>query len=221
MALSPSITEGFIKFNVAALPGKPCQTYYKIIGTLGEGATPLIALHGGPGVNHEYLLVLADLGIPLVVYDQIGTGKSTHYPEKMGDISFWTDQLFLDELETVIHHLGLQGDYNLAGHSWGGMLAARHAVLQPKGLKRLILMSTPADMKLWIKSQSNLRKQLPQTIQDILTVHEESKTTDSKEYQEAMGEFYGHFLCTIKPMPEPIVHGFGEIAKDPTVYLTM
>ncbi|KAJ3782187.1 proline iminopeptidase [Lentinula aff. detonsa] len=215
------ITEGFVQFNIPSLPDKPCHTYYKVIGTLASDTTPLIALHGGPGVNHEYLNILADLRIPLVVYDQIGTGKSTHYPEKMGDTSFWIEQLFLDELDTVLRHLGLQDNYDLAGHSWGGMLAARHAALQPKGLRRLVLMSAPADMQLWIQSQNRLRKQLPQTVQDVMADHEANNTTESKEYQEAMGVFYAHFLCRLDPMPEPIVNGFAEVAKDPTVYLTM
>jgi pimeloyl-ACP methyl ester carboxylesterase len=51
-----------------------------------------VALHGGPSVNHTYLLVLSDLtrahGIPLIVYDQIGTGNSAHLPEKIGDTAF-------------------------------------------------------------------------------------------------------------------------------------
>ncbi|KAF9218575.1 alpha/beta-hydrolase [Gyrodon lividus] len=139
--------------------GKTCQTWYKIIGDLAAG-TPLVALHGGPGVNHEYLLILSDLtesrSIPLVVYDQVGTGYSTHLPEKMGDITFWRDELFLQELDALLCHLGIQENYALLGHSWGGMLGARHAVSQPKGLKKLVLADTPADMRLWVESQNAL-----------------------------------------------------------------
>lgn len=218
LKLSPPVTEGYVPF---AVPEKPCQTYYKVVGDLNSGATPLVALHGGPGVNHEYLLILADLGVPLVVYDQIGSGKSTHYPEKMGDTSFWNDQLFLDELDAVLEYLGIRDNYDLAGHSWGGMCAARHAVRQPRGLRRLILMSTPADMRLWVEAQNHLRKLLPQEVQDVMEKNEKAGTTGSKEYQEVMGVFYAHYLCTLVPMPEAIANGFAEIAKDPTVYLTM
>lgn len=220
-APAQTAVEGFITFQVPSLPDKPCQTYYKVVGDLHSGCTPVIGLHGGPGVNHEYLLILANLGCPLVVYDQIGSGKSTHYPETMGDTSFWTDQLFLLQLSSVIDYLGLQNGYDLAGHSWGGMLAARHAVLQPKGLKHLVLMSTPADIKLWVGAQNRLRKLLPQDVQNTMEKHEKSGTTESEEYQKAMGIFYEHFLCILKPMPEPISHGFAEIAKDPTSQLTM
>lgn len=72
------VTEGEVEFVVPAA-GKICKTWYKVVGALGGPTSchPLVALHGGPGVNHAYLLVLSDLtrahGIPLIVYDQIGT----------------------------------------------------------------------------------------------------------------------------------------------------
>lgn len=87
------VTEGEVEFVVPAA-GKICKTWYKVVGALGGPTSchPLVALHGGPGVNHAYLLVLSDLtrahGIPLIVYDQIGTGNSTHLPEKIGDTAF-------------------------------------------------------------------------------------------------------------------------------------
>ncbi|EEB93073.1 hypothetical protein MPER_08321 [Moniliophthora perniciosa FA553] len=104
---------------------------------------------------------------PLIVYDQIGGGKSTHYSNKMGDTSFWTEELFVRELDNLINHLGVSDGYILCGHSWGGTLAARHAVRQPKGLKKLVLMSAPADMKLKRR--------------DILDKHEKEGTTESAE----------------------------------------
>ncbi|KAJ6605830.1 Alpha/Beta hydrolase protein [Mycena sp. CBHHK59/15] len=230
MSQTLKVIEGEVDFDVPNA-GKPCKTWYKIVGDLTNPASrrPLIALHGGPGVNHAYLLILSDLtaahSIPLVVYDQIGTGYSTHLPEKMGDVSFWTEQLFLDELDNLLGHLGIKGDYDLLGHSsfclWGGMFGARHAAKQPAGLKHLVLASTPADMGLWITSQNALRAELPQDIQDVLDKHEKEGTTDSPEYQTAVGEFYARHLCRLSPMPEPVAEGFGWIQKDPTVYLTM
>ncbi|KAJ6564480.1 proline iminopeptidase [Mycena capillaripes] len=194
---SLKITEGEIDF-VIPTAGKPCKTWYKIIGDL-HGPTsrrPLVVLHGGPGVNHGYLLILSDLteahSIPVIVYDQIGNGNSTHLPEKMGDISFWTEQLFLDELTNLLTHLGVQ-EYDILGHSWGGIFGSRHAATQPAGLKHLILASTPASMELWVESQNAL----------------------------PVAVFYSRHLCTINPMPEPVAEGFGWVQKDPTVYLTI
>ncbi|KAJ7662464.1 Alpha/Beta hydrolase protein [Mycena rosella] len=159
-----------------------------------QSSVPPPARRGGPGVNYVYLLILSDLteahGIPLV-----------------------TEQLFLDELDNLLVHPGIQDDYDILGHSWGGMLGSRHAAAQPKGLKHLVLASTPADMGLW----NALRTKLPREVQDILDEHEKAGTTESAEHQAAMGVFYGRHLCTIDPMPAPVTEGFGWIRKDPTM----
>ena len=80
------------------------KTWYRITGDLDrardEGRTPLVILHGGPGASHDYTLrmtMLSERGRPVVHYDQLGCGRSTHLPDKGAD--FWTVQLFLDELD--------------------------------------------------------------------------------------------------------------------------
>ena len=81
------------------------------------------------------------------MYDQLGCGRSTHLPEKKGDNDFWTIELFLLELDNLLAHLGIQNDYALLGQSWGGQVAAEHAVRQPKGLKSLVIANSPASSK--------------------------------------------------------------------------
>jgi proline-specific peptidase len=183
-----AVSEGYADFNVSTA-GKPCKTWYKVFGDLKSGR-PLVGLHGGPGVVHNYLLPLADLtrdyGIPVVLYDQIGNGLSTQLPERKYDESFWTDQLFVDELENLLKHLGVQDNYDLLGHSWGGMVAAKYATKQPVGLHRLILSNAPADMKEWPIAQKLLRKGLPKDIQDILDAQEAIGALHSKEYQVSL-----------------------------------
>lgn len=210
-----------------ALPGtgKECKTWYKVYGDLKSGIRPLVALHGGPGVTSDYLTTFSDVtlksGIPVVLYDQLGNGLSTHFPEKMGDTGFWTEQLFLDELKRLLNHLGIYEDYDLLGHSWGGMLGARHAVRQPGGLKHLVIASSPASGTLWMEAGEVLRRKLPQDVQDTLDRCEKEGKTESKEYQDAVKIYYSHFLCTIDPMPEALQKSFEWMEKDPTVYLTM
>jgi len=205
--------------------GKECKTWYKVYGDLKSGVRPFVVLHGGPGVTSDYLTNFSDLtlksGIPVVLYDQVGNGLSTHFPEKMGDTKFWTEDLFLDELKRLLDHLGIYGDYDLLGHSWGGMLGARHAVRQPGGLKHLVIASSPASSKLWMEAQEVLRRKLPQDVQDALDSCEKEGKTDSKEYQDAVQIYYSRFLCTINPMPEALQKSFGWMEKDPTVYHTM
>ena len=219
---TPKVLEGQIDFQI---PGKSCKTWYRLIGDLDSGKRPLIALHGGPGCTSDYLFVYANItavyGIPVILYDQIGNGRSTHLPEKMGDGSFWTVQLFLDELDNLLTHFKIQDDYDLLGHSWGGMLAASHAVRNPSGLKRLAIMSSPPSMPLWVAEQNKLRSGLPKEIQDILTKHEEAGTTSDKEYEAAVQVFYERHLCRLNPMPPALAAAFEWIDKDPTVYYTM
>ncbi len=98
------------------------------------GTLPLFVLHGGPGMAHNYVRNIAELadetGRTVIHYDQIGCGNSTHLPDAPAD--FWTPELFVEEFHTVREALGID-KYHLLGQSWGGMLSAEIAVLQPPG----------------------------------------------------------------------------------------
>lgn len=222
---SLEVTDGEIDFSVPAA-GKPCKTYYKIFGDLKSGVRPLVIIHGGPGISHDYILPLSDLtssyGIPVIFYDALGCGLSTHLPEKKGDTSFWTEDLTLNELDNLLVHLGVQDNYDILGHSWGGMLGARHAVArQPKGLKRLIVSNSPADMHQWMEAQNALRSKLPQDVQDVLQKHEDAGTTDSAEYEAAVEVYYKRHVCVLDPWPSEMGAVFASLKQDDTVYLTM
>lgn len=218
----PPITEGYVNFEVPSID-KMCHTYYKIIGTLKPGVRPFIALHGGPGCNSEYLEILSDITrdrqIPLVLYDQIGGGLSTHLPEKAGDTTFWTIQLFIDELNNLLRKLGIT-EYDLLGHSWGGTLAVSHAIQQPPWLRNLILFSCDASTQLLEKGQVELRARLPKEVREALEKYEEDGEA-TPEYRKAKEYYKKHHMCTLDPMPEAIVRAFQWAAKDPTVPVTM
>ncbi len=125
-------TEGYIPFDIPNA-GKPCETWYKVVGDLRNGSVPLITLHGGPGGAHEYMLPFADLhqkyGKTVIFYDQVGCGKSTRLREKAGDEAFWTVELFIEELDNLVDYLGLRTrGYDVLGQSWGGMLGTSHQI---------------------------------------------------------------------------------------------
>src|SRR2546429_3005911 len=133
------VTEGNAKFG-------DYQTWYRITGELSAEKAPLVVLHGGPGCVHDYLLpvaAIAETGRPVIHYDQLGNGRSTHLRDKPPE--FWTVQLFLDELKSLVDTLGIADRYLVLGQSWGGMLAAEHAVLRPAGLRGLVIADSPAD----------------------------------------------------------------------------
>lgn len=178
------------------------KTWYRVTGDLSSGVNPLVILHGGPGAAHDYTLRIARLaerGRPVVHYDQLGVGLSTHLPGRGAD--FWTVQLFLDELDNLLGHLGIARGYHLLGQSWGGMLAAEHAVRQPYGLKGLVIANSPASMALWREECDRLRRELPADVEATLRLHEAAGTTRHPDYRRAEKEFNARHVCRIVPNP--------------------
>ena len=217
--------EGEISFKVPGME-KSCSTWYKILGNLKSDIVPLVTLHGGPGACHEYLLPLKDLtdqaGTPIVLYDQIGNGKSTRLREKMGDESFWTEKLFRLELDNLVEYLGLHDrGFDLYGQSWGGMLAAKYAALRPQGLRKLVLADAPASVELLLVGENKLRKGLPEDVQEVLERCEREGKFESEEYEQACLVFYKRHLCRLDPWPKEIEIALGHLKEDPTVYQTM
>jgi hypothetical protein len=101
------------------------------------------------------------------------------------------------------------------------MLGASHAILQPKGLHRLVIADSPADMKMWVIAADGLRQELPTDVQNTLLEHEKDGTTDSPEYEAAMEVFYDRHVCRVKPKPKDWTDTEAAIKEDGTVYLTM
>ena len=198
------------------------ETWYRITGDLNSGLAPLVVLHGGPGVPHDYVLSLTALasgGRAVIHYDQFGCGSSTHLPEKGED--FWTVQLFLDELDNLLAHLGIAGAYHLLGQSWGGMLGSEHAIGQPKGLKSLVISNSPASMALWVSEAMKQREALPESVRDALNRHEADDTTDDPEYLAATQVVYDQHVCRVVPNPPEVLRAMERLNEDPTVYHTM
>jgi pimeloyl-ACP methyl ester carboxylesterase len=88
MPPEPPVLEAELDFLVPSA-GKPCKTWYTLFGTLNPGIRPLVCLHSGPSVAHNYIRPVRHLAtshsIPVILYDQLGCGKSTHLPDKAGD----------------------------------------------------------------------------------------------------------------------------------------
>lgn len=216
--------EGTIPFEYSKT-GLKGETWYQLWGDLSSNKTPLICLHGGPGIPPNYLLPISlihtDHDIPVLMYHQIGCGKSTHFKDKRGDTDFWAIDMFMAELDNVKAALGIK-EFDLLGHSWGGMLAANYAIdKQPKGLRKLIISNSPSDMKVWVQTANRLRKELPQDVQVTLDRCEREGKTDTEEYEEAVTVFYNRHACRLEPWPKEILDSFGYLKEDSTVYETM
>lgn len=186
-----------------------------------KGALPLVVLHGGPGMAHNYVRNIAELsrtGRTVILYDQLGCGNSTHLPDAGQE--FWTPQLFVDEFENLVRELDLPA-YHLLGQSWGGMLGAEIAVRQPEGLKSLAICNSPASMGLWAEAANELRAKLPANTQEALTRHETAGTIDDPGYLEAAEEFYRRHVCRLEPTPLDFRESEEQMEAEPTVYHTM
>jgi L-proline amide hydrolase len=204
------------------VPFRDGATWYRVTGELGQGATPLVVLHGGPGATHDYVSSLAhlvDSGRAVVHYDQLGCGRSTHFPQRGAE--FFDVQLFVDELDVLLAHLGIAGGYHVLGQSWGGMLGAEHAIRAPGGLRSLIISNSPASMELWVREADRLRRDLPEDVRDTLDLHEREGTTEHPDYLAATQAFYDRHVCRVVPNPEEVQASFAALEADPTVYRTM
>jgi proline-specific peptidase len=192
MVAAMTAREGYVDF-------RGYRTWYRAVGDLDSAATPLLALHGGPGSTHNYFGPLEGLASerPVVLYDQIGCGNS----DRPTDVE-WSVDVFRDEVAAVRHQLGLNR-VHLLGTSWGGMLAQEHVLSGATGITSLVLSSTLANNALWNEEQLKLKAQLPAEIVEVLDRHEAAGTYDDPEYEEAMEVYFQrHFYRGPEPRPE-------------------
>ncbi|KAF2151596.1 proline-specific peptidase [Myriangium duriaei CBS 260.36] len=213
--------EGFIPYQIP-LTDKPCSTYYKVFGDLTK-ATPLVCLHGGPGAGHDYMLAFAELwpryGIPVVFYDHIGCGSSTHFQGTVDDKSLWQESLFTNELENLLDHLQIGSAYHLLGHSWGGMIAPTFAATQPRGLRKLVLASGIPSKKHSIRSFAQLKKELPEKHQQAIDEAVQTRDFESAGYKAAFGYLVRYYLCRTDVPPPEMLASYKKMAEDNTVLL--
>ena len=97
--------EGFI-------PVGEYRVWYRIVG--GGAAhedIPLLTLHGGPGIPHDYILDMAALASDtrrVIFYDQLGCGRS----DQPNNPSLWTIERTVAEIDTVRRALITSGRYD-------------------------------------------------------------------------------------------------------------
>lgn len=172
------VHEGFMPF-------RQYQTYYRVVGDLAAGPTPLLLLHGGPGSTHNYFeafdQLAAQTGRPVVMYDQLGCGRSS-MPD---DTSLWRANTWVAELTVLRQYLGLER-VHLLGQSWGGMLAIIYLCdHQPAGIQSLILASTLSSAALWRQEQHRLIKFMALTDQAAIAQAEASGDFTAPAYLAA------------------------------------
>ena len=170
-----------------------------------ENKTPLLIVHGGPGATHDYLNNLRALKgeRPVILYDQLGSGKSI---VSKSDKGLWQTSRFIDELRQLINFLELK-EVILLGHSWGGALVAEYALKYPLKVKKLILASPLLSTKIWESDAQILIHKLPKETKNALLKQKKNE----KEYQKGVDVYYSKFFCRAKPWPNNLKYSMTHI----------
>lgn len=193
-----NIKEGYMPFH-------KYRTYYRIVGDKNPKKAPLLLIHGGPGSSHNYFELLddyANTGRQLIMYDQVGCGKSS-IPD---DESIYVKETWVEELIALRKYLHLD-QIHMSGQSWGGMLEMYYlTAFDPQGIKSVMINSSPSSIKLWIKEQHRLIKYLSHEDQEAIAEAERSQNFTNIKYLAA-NDRYMEKYCWDDPnenSPEPL-----------------
>ena len=130
LALSPVVLaaqSGYVTMSDSV------RLYYRIIG---KAADTIIAIHGGPGMDHESIFGdFKPLGEhhTVIFYDQRGGGKST-LPT---DTTTLVAKRQIQDLDELRKHFKLER-VTLVAHSYGPLLAASYAIAHPQNVKKMV-----------------------------------------------------------------------------------
>ncbi|MBD3298890.1 MAG: proline iminopeptidase-family hydrolase, partial [candidate division Zixibacteria bacterium] len=177
------------------------QVWYRVVGS--SAATPLLVLHGGPGIPSDYLFSLSDLAgdRPVVFYDQLGCGRST----QTSDPALWTVDRFVAEIDAVREQLGLN-EVHLYGHSWGTVLAVEYMLTQPAGVKSLVLCGPALSFENWERDVDSLLRTFPDSLRSVIMTTERDGSYQSSAFQQAVMDFYHSYLARSQPWSADLRH---------------
>jgi proline iminopeptidase len=122
-----------------AVPGG--NVWFKRVG--GGAGLPLLAVHGGPGLPHNYISSLARLADErdVIFWDQLGCGNS----ESPSNTELWTMERSVAEMDAVVRALGLD-HFHIFGNSWGRMLAQQYVLDATSGAVSLTISNSIASI---------------------------------------------------------------------------
>jgi L-proline amide hydrolase len=159
----------------------------------------------------------------VILYDQLGFGLSSHFPDQARNESFWTVEVLVQQLHDLIKYLEIENRFDFMGHSFGTALGVDLA-WQPElrmGLRKLILWSPAMSVALLESSSKKQREMLPKEIRETLERHEADGTTDSQEYKKAMSAAQHINFCRLEVWPDELLESFSYSSKDSDAFLTL
>jgi len=186
------------------------RVFCRIVGEDAPGR-PLLALHGGPGVPHDYLEPLEKLAAerPVIFYNQLGCGLS----DRPDDLSLFTVARFVAELDAVRRALGL-ARLHLLGQSWGTMLAVDYLLEKgPAGVTSLVLSGPCLSARRFAADQREHLAHLPEDARQAIAAAEASGDFAAPAYQAAMTAFYKKHVCRLDPWPECLTRAIAKMGE--------
>ena len=190
-----------------AVPGG--NVWFRRVGA-GAGL-PLLAVHGGPGLPHNYISSLARLADEreVIFWDQLGCGNS----ESPSNNELWTMQRSVAEMDAVVHGLGLDR-FHIFGNSWGGMLAQQYVLDVSSGAASLTISNSTPSIPRFAANVVRLKADLDAATQAAVDRHEAAETTNSAEYQAAIRTWNETYLCRIRPWPKELEDAFRNMGTE-------
>ncbi|BBY13576.1 proline iminopeptidase [Mycobacterium marseillense] len=186
------------------------EVWFKRTG--GGAGLPLLVIHGGPGLPHDYLRSLERLATQreVIFWDQLGCGKSKCPPNR----GLWTMDRSVAEVDAVVRALGLDR-FHLFGNSWGGMLAQQYMLdARPSGAASLTISNSIASIPEFAKMVARLKSELDPATQAAIDRHEAAGTTYAPEYQAAIRTWNETYLCRVRPWPRELEDAFANMGAE-------
>ncbi len=181
---------GGIKMIPIITPNGTFKVWTKRVGN--NPTKKVLLLHGGPGMTHELYTCFDGYfpqeGIEYIYYDQLGS----YYSDKPDDLSLWTTERFVEEVEQLRLALGLDAsNFYLLGQSWGGILAMEYAFKYQDNLKGLVIsnmMSSIPEYNLY--AQNVLGPQMDPVIYKEIKDMEEAGDFTNPKYGDLLFQYY-------------------------------
>lgn len=108
------------------------------VRSVGSG-DPVLVIHGGPGMDHSYLLPAMDAlaeSYLVLFYDQRGTGESE--AELNAEVISWEG--FVTDPNRIQDHFGIDR-VHIVAHSFGTLIATAYALEFPERVRSLVLVN--------------------------------------------------------------------------------
>jgi len=152
----------------------------------GSKKLPLICLHGGPGSGCNYLKPFLNLSQErqVVIYDQLGCGKSSETSPKK-----WDMKVFVKELDLLAKGLGFE-EFFIFGVSCGATLALEYYLKHPKKVKGIIFQSPFFSSKDWRKDALQLINKMDAKNKEILLKTTRGIDVSESDFLSAKRAYY-------------------------------